>query len=263
MVKNEFEDVTYYDNYYLLKKEHLFFDIQFLDDLIRINSDNSYKITIEPNHIHRNKYLFNNDKVSFAWLFNNDKYFLCRLLEQYGYDKEPKINKMMLDSIYNGNPNRGELIADLIFVKDSFKKLQIRKGLLKYIEENTNASNNHFIYALGDFMYVLYDGDAKDDSYKVFTEDPSKKFTSLEKAEIVANIANIENPAIEKYKRVESSLVWNNAGSSLYNLSVSHPEVIKIIEQHNYFGLPKMKEIIAKLQEEAPPTPADPETDDR
>ena len=47
--------------------------------------------------------------------------------------------------------------------------------------------------------------------------------------------------------------------SSLNNLSVSHPEVIKIIEAHNHIGLPKMEEIIAKLQEEAPPTGADPE----
>jgi len=259
LIRNEFGGFADTENYYLLRKEHLFFEFQSLRYLIKIDEDNSYKITVEPYHIHRNKYLFNKDKVSLAWLFNNDKPFLSMLLERFGYDKEPKINKLMLDSIYNGNSERGELIANLIFVKDSFNKLQIRKGILKYIEEHTNATDNRFIYALGDFMYVLYNGDAKDDSYKIFNEDPSKKFSALEKAEIVANIANIENPAIEKYKSLESSLVWNNAGSSLYNLSVSHPEVIKIIEAHNYFGLPKMKEIIAKLQEEAPPVGAEPE----
>ncbi|KIA96890.1 hypothetical protein OC25_00295 [Pedobacter kyungheensis] len=255
MVKNEFEDFVYYDNYYLLKKEHLFFDIQLLDDLISINNDNSYKITIEPFHIHRNKYLFNNDKASFSWLFNNNKGFLSMLLEKYGYDKEPKINKMMLDSIYKENYRYPEFIGQLFFTKDSYNKLWIREGLLKYVEEHTSATDNRFIYALGNFMDALYSTDRQ----HIFDEDPSKKFTAVEKAEIVANIANIENPAIEKYKSLESADVWNNAGSSLYNLSVSHPEVIKIIEQYNYFGLPKMKAIIAKLQEEAPPTGADPE----
>jgi len=253
--KNEFEDIIYYDNRFLMRKEHLFMDIQLLKSLIKINNDNTYKITIQPYHIHRNKYLFNNDKASLAWLFNNDKYFLSMLLERYSYDKEPKINKMMLDSIYNINPARGELIANLFFVKDSYNKLQIRKNLLKYVEENTSATDNRFIYALGYYMLSIY----SEDLDKIFDEDPSKKFTAVEKAEIVANIANIENPAIEKYKSPASSDVWNLPGSSLYNLSVSHPEVIKIIEQHNYFGLPKMKEIIAKLQEEAPPTGADPE----
>jgi len=127
--------------------------------------------------------------------------------------------------------------------------------LLKYIEDNTSAKDNHFVYALGDFAFSLY----SDNRDKIFDEDPSKKFTAIEKAKIVAHIANIENPAREKYKSPESSDIWNIPGSSLYNLSVSHPEVIKIIEEHNYFGLPKMKEIIAKLQEEAPPTGADPE----
>lgn len=153
------------------------------------------------------------------------------------------------------NPRYPEFIGQLFFVKDSYDKLQIRMGLLDYVEKNTSSIDNRFIYALGYFMSSLY----SEDSDHIFDEDPSKKFTALEKAKIVAHIANIENPAREKYKSPESSDVWNIPGSSLYNLSVSHPEVIKIIEDNNYFGLPKMKEIIEKLQEEAPPTPADPE----
>ncbi|WP_344853621.1 hypothetical protein [Pedobacter jeongneungensis] len=209
--------------------------------------------------VHRNKYLFNESKSSLTWLLFNDQTFLKNLLIVFGYDKEPKINKMVLDSIYKENTKKniiyGEVISSLFFAKDCNNKLEIRANLLKYVEENTSPTDNHFIYALGSFISTLYDGD----EYEIFDEDPSKKFTDVEKAEIVANIANIENPAIEKYKSPASSDVWNLPGSSLYNLSVSHPEVIKIIEQHNYFGLPKMKEIIAKLQEEAPPKGADPE----
>lgn len=263
LLNSEMDVFAYNENYYLMRKEHLFTEFQTLKDLIKINDDNTFKITIRPSQVHRNKYIFNYDQASLAWLLNNEKYFLTALLTNFGYDKEPKINKMVLDSIYKehtqANPTRGQYIANLFFVKDSHNKLQIRKNLLKYVEHNTSATDNRFIYALSYFIFTLYDGDSKDNSYKIFDEDPSKKFTPVEKAEIVANIANIENPAREKYKSPESSDVWNIPGSSLYNLSVSHPEVIKIIEEHNYFGLPKMKEIIAKLQEEAPPTGADPE----
>jgi hypothetical protein len=205
--------------------------------------------------IHRNKYIFNNDKASLAWLLNNDKIFLKILALNFGYDKDPKINKMVLSSIIKEHINSTEFVGQFFFTKDCNNILRIKKNLLKYVEENTSATDNRFIYALGYYMLSIY----SEDLDKIFDEDPSKKFTAVEKAEIVANIANIENPAIEKYKSPASSDVWNIPGSSLYNLSVSHPEVIKIIEQHNYFGLPKMKEIIAKLHEEAPPIGADPE----
>ncbi|SHF39525.1 hypothetical protein [Pedobacter caeni] len=198
--------------------------------------------------VHRNKYLFNDDKASLDWLLRNDDSFLALLLIGYGYDQEPRINKMVLDSIYNLNtqtsPTSEEKIADLFFVKDCNGKLKIRKGLLKYVEDNTSSTDNRFIYALSSYPYFLY----SEDLDKVFDEEPSKKFNAVEKAKIVAYIANIENPAIDKYKTFESSEVWTNAASTLYNLSVSHPEIIKLIEQNNYFGLPKMKGIIGKLK---------------
>ncbi len=259
ILEDEFGNSSLMPILFLMRKDHIITEAETLKNIIQINSDKTYKITIQPHIIHRNKYLFNNDKASLAWLLNNEQYFLIKLLDDFGYDKEPKINKMVLDSIYKKNlnysPLSGQRIANLFFVKDLNNKLEIRKGLLKYVEANTSSTDNRFIYALGSFISTLYYGDGN----KIFDEDPSKKFTAVEKAEIVANIANIENPAIEKYKSLESSDVWNLPGSSLYNLSVSHPEVIIIIEQHNYFGLPKMKAIIAKLQEEAPPTGADPE----
>jgi len=255
LLNGEMDVFAYNENYYLMRKEHLITEFQTLKDLIKIDEDDTYKITILPSQVHRNKYIFNNDKASLAWLLNNESFFLTTLLTDYGYDKEPKINKMVLDSVYKQNPRYPEFIGQLFFAKDSHNKLQIREGLLKFVEENTSATDNRFIYALGSFMDALYSTDEQ----HIFDEDPSKKFTPVEKAEIVANIANIENPAREKYKSPESLDVWNIPGSHLYNISVSHPEVIKIIEAHHYFGLPKMKDIIAKLQEEAPPIGADPE----
>lgn len=208
--------------------------------------------------INRNKYLFNEDKNSLAWLMKNDQTFLSSLLTMFGYDREAQINQMVLDSVYNAhtqkNTTGGEFIASLFFVKDCNHKLQIRTGLLKYVEAHTSAKDNRFIYALGDYMYTLYD----EKDWGIFDELQSKKFTALEKAKIVAYIASVENPAIEKYKNFESVSVWNNAGSNLYNISVSHPEVIKLIEKNNYFGLPNMKAIIAKLAEEAPAPGGDP-----
>ena len=228
---------------------------QWKDDLKSLSEQRRKNIQILVN---RNKDLFNDDQASLTWLLKNDQQFLTILLSHFGYDKDTKINKMVLDSIYQVHTGpsaiRGEYIPSLFFVKDCTDKLQIREGLLKYVADHTSARDNRFIYALGDFMYKLCD-----DTYKDFYDDASQIFTPIEKAKIVAYIANIENPAIEKYKGPESYQVWNNAGSNLYNISQSNPEVIKIIEKNNYFGLPKMKDIIEKLAEEAPAPGGDPE----
>lgn len=255
---NDFDAWFYTKNIFLINDGHFMTIMETLKGLIKVNDDNTYKITVSPAVVHRNKYLFNDDKASFTWLANNDQIFLEQLISEYGYDKDQKINKIVLDSVYKANakenPVKGQAIASLFFAKDANNKLIIRDGLLKYVEEVTSAKDNRFIYALGFFTDVLYDGDRAG----LFDENPSKKFTALEKAKIVAYIANIENPAIDKYKTFDSA-IWNNASSTLYVISVSHPEVIKLIEENNYFGLPKMKGIIEKLPEEAPPALGDPE----
>ncbi|SHF39576.1 hypothetical protein SAMN04488522_1021109 [Pedobacter caeni] len=268
VLKNQFFITDSYSIPEIIDYQSKFAELSYLEDKPRFIYDGVEKEKVEIDRwkdvkdlqklrekniqvlVHRNKYLFNDDKASLTWLTFNDNTFLTRLLVLFGYDQEPKVNKMVLDSVYKENIDKGETynqcIANLFFIKDCNGKLQIRNGLLKYVEDNTSSTDNRFLYALGDYVSTLYNGDINE----LFNEDPSKKFTSLEKAKIVAYIANIENPAIEKYKK--DQVIWGKTASTLYNLSVSHPEVIKLIQQNNYFELSRMKTIIEKLQEEGP-----------
>lgn len=110
--------------------------------------------------------------------------------------------------------------------------------MLKYVEENTTSTDNRFLYALGSFIDALY----SNDDQHIFEEDPSKKFTELEKAKIVAYFTNLEIPAIEKYKK--DQVIWSNTTSTLYYLAQEQPQMVELIKKNNYFGLPKLKIMI-------------------
>ncbi|MCS4302305.1 hypothetical protein [Chryseobacterium sp. BIGb0232] len=205
----------------------------------------------------RNKYLFNNSKADLAWLLANDKEFLKKLVITFGYDKEQKINKQVIDDLYKSYTQSGQIwygakLGEVFFTKDCQGKLQTQEGLLNYVSQNTNENDDRFIYALSKYIVYLF----KEDKDGIFSEAPSKKFTLEEKAKIVAYVANIESPAFYKYKPLNSNSAWRNAGTSLYNITAAHPEILKIIEKNNYYGLTALKEVInsTQFEEEAPIT---------
>lgn len=192
----------------------------------------------------RNKFLFNNNRADLIWLLNNDKNFLIELVVKFGFDKEKQINKLVLEELYknyeNQTPTQIEKLGNLFFFKNCNNTFSISYGLLEYVRENTNEKDNRFIYALDDYSYSLY-GENLDKIYG--NDNPAKIFNAIEKANILAIIASIEIPAIEKYKQ-ENPELWNNAGSSLYNLLVAHPEIEDIIIKQNYFGIKNMKMVL-------------------
>jgi len=214
-----------------------------LENLSRIREQNLKTL------LSRNKFLFNGSKVDLVWLVANDKKFLIDLVVKFGFDKEKQINQITLEELYkkykNENPIQVEKIGDLFFAKTCDNSLSIRYGLLEYVKEITNEKDNRFIYALSDYSSILYDGDLN----KVFEKDPSKRFNDVQKANIIALIASVENPAKNKYKYKNAAL-WNNESTAIEDLSVSHPEIIDIIVKNNYFGIENLKEIIDNLGSE-------------
>ena len=196
----------------------------------------------------RNKYLFNDSKGDLIWLLANDKNFLKRLVVTFGYDKETQINKMVLEDLLkeysNPDHNVSEKLGEIFFIKDCEGKLKIREGLLQYVSQNTSKDDDKFIYGLGNYLDYLF----KQDRNNIFEGQPSTKFTLEEKAKIVAYIANIESPDFYKFKPMNSDKAWHNAGTSLYNITTAHPEILKIIEKNNYYGLLPLKEVIESVQ---------------
>lgn len=193
--------------------------------------------------VHRNKYLFNDNRNSLNWLVDNDKDFLKRLVAEFGYDKEEKINNLVLRLFFEEYTKADDMsmgkLARLVFAKGCDGKLQIRKGLLNAIEKSTTEDDDKYITALGDYIisYLYKAGD--------------NTFTPNEKAEIVAYITNIEGPAYHRYKD-ESDTAWKQTATPLFFLQspsgMNRPEVLEIIKKNNYFDLQPLKEYIESGQ---------------
>lgn len=240
--KFEFEfDVN---NQFSVNKYNFIIPMLFLEDVIKIKKDNSYSISIPDYIIARNRYLFNDSQADLDWLLVNDKDFMMDLVVSLGYDKEPRINKLLLEYYYEmfnqSVPIKDEKIGLFFFTKDLSNNFCIREGLVDYVRNKTRVNDNRFIYALSSYSFALY---GKDLDMIYGSDDPAKMFNSVEKAHIVSIIASIEVPAIAKYKP-ENPELWNNAGSALYNLLVQHPELENIIREHNYFGIKNMKQVL-------------------
>lgn len=239
---NEFEfDLN---NQFVIKKYNFMIPILFLQDVIKINKDDSYSVTVPNYVIARNKYLFNDSKTDLDWLLANDQDFLKSLVNSLGYDKEPRINKLLLEDYYKmfneSKPAENERIGIFFFTKDLNKNFCIREGLVDYVRNNTKVNDNRFIYALHEYTFHLYE---KDLEGIYGSDNPLTMFNTIEKAYIVSIVASIEVPAIAKYKP-ENPELWSKAGSALYNILVAHPEIEDIIRNNNYFGIKNMKQVL-------------------
>lgn len=245
-IQNQYDLYSDTQNLFIVPDEKFLTQTFLVKDLVKINN-NSFIIDLPQFIIARNKYLFNDSKTDLTWLLLNDKEFIKRLVTDFGYDKEEKINQLVLEDLYKqyADPNHHitEKIGELFFTKNCEGKLQIQQGLLNYVSQHTTKDNDRLIYTLGNYLDYLF----KEDKDDIFTESPATKFTIEEKAKIVAFVANIESPAFYKFKPMNSSKAWHNAGTALYNITAAHPEILKIIEKNNYYGLNSLKEIIESV----------------
>ena len=231
-----------FDHIYVYPKLEIITPLPLLGDILTINKD-KINIHLSEQIIHRNKYLFNDDKASFVWLYYNDQEFLKNLLIVFGYTKEEKINELVLKEFYEKykTENDKESIWNLFFAKSCDGKLHIRKDLLRYIEEK----NDKYLSVLSDYIIS--------DLYK----NPS--YTTEEKAEIIANISNVEIRIREKNKESnEEANTWQPSISRFFylqNKKAKHLlEILTIMKSHNYWELNYLKHYIQnnELQLEIP-----------
>lgn len=243
-----------YDHIYVYPNLKILTDLPLLNDIVELKNNN-LKVNLNQTIIARNKYLFNNSKGDLAWLLANDKDFLKILLVNFGFDKEDKINEVILNDLFQEyskeTPESSQKIGNVLFVKNCEGKLSIRKNLLKYIEKNTTKNNDKYVSALSNYVIgILYNDSIK----SLFSPD--------EKAEIVANISNIEIPAFNNYKGLNTDS-WNSQATTLFYLqnksTMNHPEVLDILKKHNYFGYPYLKKYIESggLENESTTSPQD------
>ena len=188
-IKKNLDEIEYdytFDHIYVYPKLEIITPLPLLGDILTINKD-KINIHLSEQIIHRNKYLFNDDRASFAWLYYNDQEFLKNLLIVFGCTREEKINELVLKEFHEKykTENDKESIWNLFFAKSCEGKLRIRKNLLRYIEEK----NDKYLSVLSDYIVS--------DLYK------NSSYTAEEKAEIIANVSEVENRIKEKYTKTK------------------------------------------------------------
>lgn len=186
--------------------------------------------------VHRNKYLFNDNKASFGWLKFNDEYFLESLVKVFGYTKD----KDLLAWVMKRNEEEAkaeEFINSFLFVRNCKGEMEIRDGILKYIEENTtdNEKSQNFVSKLGSY----------------YVESPNYSWTEKERFKIIAYIANTYDYLYKK----SSTLGNTNKGRISFLGSIffrsnkndnekSWNELIKNFKENNYYHLPHLQEAV-------------------
>jgi hypothetical protein len=216
----------------------LFFRPSFNGNIVEeIEKTQQYETCFPEKLYHYNKYLFNDDKASLTWLIHNDIEFLELLVKEFGYDKDPKVNKAILKKAnkqYNSTqPQDEDAFIRLFASRDCDGKLQIREGLLKTVADETNANQNDLFKFLDEYCFRL-----------AFPRE-EEAFSFEERCKILACINNITYPVFIKYKCSEEveDVYWDDH-SQLYVICYQKPEIIEEIEKNNYFGFSDLRNYI-------------------
>lgn len=230
--QKEYSQLNDVENIIIIRKssiDNLDIEIPHWKDIANLNETRKKNIqTI----IARNMYLFNDNKLYAEWLVDNDKRFVQLLVKNFGFTKELKFNDLTMNEYLNNYQTSSD-IGDIIFVKNCKGELEIRTELLKYIKEHTKSDENRLLNALENFGYALKD---------------NTNFTADEKYKILAYIGNTVDPFYLNFAGINSgNAVWN-AESVLYNSIVNDKNIISVFKQNNYYGLPDLKDSLARVQ---------------
>ncbi|MGM5629501.1 hypothetical protein O2K51_01265 [Apibacter raozihei] len=227
--------------HYILNENN--YTIELWKDLDSRNDDYSLSKQRKFNQqllISRNKYLFNDDQSQFAWLINNDEDFMESLVTTFGYTKDQKLLKWVMEKNYS---KAGDFVKNNVFVKDCKGNLEIREDILKYIEETTTEQKTDYIEALYRYTYFLFNP---------YNDKETSIFNEKEKYKIFAYAANTYDQLFRKYSflRTTNRGRWNMLGSYFYNSSEEDwKKLKKEFVLNNYYNLPHLKSLIEYAEE--------------
>jgi hypothetical protein len=191
----------------------------------------------------RNKYLFNDDQSSLIWLLENDPDFLHSLVTTFGYDKEPKINKIVLENISQDYYHPwSSMLQNLFAAKDYNGELQIREALMQYIVDSATVEKSELLNMLYDCTTLLFSvyymaGSDHAGIFDGFSQAEKLKFMAY--AGYYIQLAYNKNKTGQSYRYPESFL---REGLSHYK-----NELLEEIKKNNYYGLPDYAEIMEEV----------------
>ena len=177
----------------------------------------------------RNMYLFNDSKAHFRWLVLNDGYFMESLVKKFGWTKDEKLLKWVIEKTPY-NKNNPQDYGSLFWTKQCDGKVKLHANTFKLLHRKYTDPNEPKTWIILDEIqdYIEYLGNNE--------QSKSENLSAVDRVKILANMAYFaEQYKYDKDYKDNSQMM----GRLRYFLN-SDDE--KILNENNYFGLPKFKE---------------------
>lgn len=168
--------------------------------------------------VNRNKYLFNDDKASFAWLKFNDDKFLNDLVKIFGYVKDEKL----LSFVLSKNINDEQEFCKILWNHKCDGKAIFHQEVFNLIKTYDEKKRHDFLDNLSLKIINLK---------KIITENPEITFS--QKAELLGKIAyNAEKLAqLDNYQTYQ------------FFKTLNEDVFQKEFEKQNYYNIQDFKEV--------------------
>ena len=257
---NEYAEDNIQDKEFYPYRNHLYFFKKFNICVMQMPSALLLEIdkNTDKDHInvyksafdyHWNNYILNDNKASLAWLVSNGKEMEVKdLLFCFGYDKDAKLNKLILDSISNNANDRYsiESLEQVFAGRDLNGKLQIHENLLKFIQENPT---NDYVKMLD--IYGNYCLGEKTDCK--FTRDESFKIAAYITYYLkLIDLENDKRSGSDEYLIINDMLfriigALEDKEGNQRDDEGEDSKFLKEIIKNDYYNLPNFKEMVYGL----------------
>lgn len=246
------DDPYRFNIYFFQTNNHIAFGMPLLLSSYEINKKDTIEFTSWDDELHRNKFLLNDSQSSLTWLINNDLEFLEELVREFGYDKNDRINKAVLEKNnaayqeyekFRSSVNKRkstEILTDLFAKKDCYGNLQIREGLMKFISETYDKQYGTPNSMMVDCAIIM----------RIFTSEDypeiTSQFTKQERLKIAAYAGYYDYRERIKFDAVDE---WREGWDGGFLRNGLSKELSEEIVRNNYYDLPDFKKFYGYVQE--------------
>jgi len=139
-----------FDHIYVYPKLEIITPLPLLGDILTINKD-KINIHLSEQIIHRNKYLFNDDRASFVWLRSNDTWFLESLVKTFGYVED----KELLDFVLKENYKDLAELEKILISRSCGGKNRLNTEVFAAVKGWKKKELSYFSFRIQELMYTL------------------------------------------------------------------------------------------------------------
>lgn len=102
--------------------------------------------------VHRNKFLFNNDRSSFRWICLNDEFFLTSLVLTFGYVEDKELNKYVLEKQLRGEISQ---FGKVFWYQGCDGKLFFHNQMIDIIKQSPIEKQKEYLKAISSYIRFL------------------------------------------------------------------------------------------------------------